>query len=166
MGHCGRRCVQTGVRAKDELRGLPPRVWHDRDEVGTLAAARYLAECTAPTDRVLVATYATEVGVFARRLFAAGQPTFGLGFYTDEPHQHRALDRLATQSVPVVLTSAADEYASDFAPDYPLVARYLENHYAEVGVIDVENKPRFRVLARRDRTPVRTYQRFGLPCFH
>jgi hypothetical protein len=150
---------------RTDLHNLPPRTWTADNAEGVLVAARYVAQCTDPADRLLVAAYAPEIPVFARRGFAAGQGTMSLSFYTSEADQRRALMRLASQSVPIVLADAR-EYEEGFAEDYPLLARYLEEHYRRAGVIDVDGEPRFLVFVDADRTPRGMDPYLGLPCFH
>ena len=150
--------------ARADLAKLPPQVWSAEGVHGTMVASRYLAECTAPADRVLVATYAPEVPVLARRLAAAGQGTFGLTFYESEAQQDEAVARLSRQSVPVVL-GAFEDFEGEFADDYRRVYQYVAAHYRDAGVIAVDGRPRFRVLVASDRTPVRSDPVFGLPCF-
>lgn len=150
------------VRA--ELGRLPPVVWADSDATGTLRAARYVAECTAPDDYLLVAGHYQEIPVFARRRFAAGQPTVSLSFYTSEGDQRRALTRLERQSVPIVLADAED-FEEGFASDYPLLAQHLAGAYRETGTIAVDDEPRFRVFVDAHRQPTGVDPHLGLPCF-
>ena len=150
--------------ARADLRKLPPDTWVNVGADGTLAASRYLAECTAPDDRVLLATYAPEIPVFARRLVAAGQGTFGLTFYESEPQQYEAVARLERQSVPIVI-GAYEDFEGEFADDYRVVHRYVAAHYRDAGMIPVDGHPRFRILVTVDREPVRTDPVLGLPCF-
>jgi hypothetical protein len=150
--------------ARADLAKLPPSVWSAEGVHGTMVASRYLAECTTPEDRVLMATYAPEVPVLARRLVAAGQGTFGLTFYESEAQQDEAVARMARQSVPLVL-GAFDDFEGEFADDYRRVYRYVAEHYRDVGVIPVDGRARFRVLAAVDRAPTGSDPVFGLPCF-
>jgi hypothetical protein len=150
------------VRA--DLGRLPPVAWSDEDAVGTLSAARYVAECTAPDDYLLVAGHYQEIPVFARRRFAAGQPTVSLSFYTSEGDQRRALARLERQSVPIVLADA-EEFEEGFVSDYPLLAQHLADAYRETGTIAVDDEPRFRVFVDAHRQPTRVDPHLGLPCF-
>jgi hypothetical protein len=143
---------------------LPPEVWTDALSQGTLVAARYLAECTGPDDRVLLATYAPQVPVFARRRFAAGQGTFGLAFYESEAQQREAVARLQQQSVPVVIGSYED-FEGEFVGDYRHVYRYVSERYDEAGVLHADGRPLYRVFVARDREPRRIHPELGLPCF-
>lgn len=148
---------------RDELARVPPAVWTDADAVGTLRAARYVAECTGPDDRVLGIGPVHEIHVFARRRFAAGQAMFKLSLYTSEAFQRRALERLSRESVPVVIADI--EELGYFDEQYPLVSRYLAARYRDAGVITVDDRPRFRVLVAVDRKAARMDARLGLPCF-
>jgi hypothetical protein len=103
------------------------------------------------------------VPVYARRLFAGGQAMFKLSLYTSEGFQRRALDRLARESVPVVLADPEElEHLEDL---YPLVAAHLGRRYLDVGTIEVDDEPRFRVFVDRARRSVRVDPDLGLPCF-
>lgn len=148
---------------RGELRGMPPLAWSDAAAQGTLVAARYVAECTRSTDRLLGIGPVHEIHVFARRRFAAGQALFKLSLYTSIADQRRALDRLRTQSVPIVIADAGEYgYFDDL---YPFIAEHLMQRYRDAGSIDVEGRPRFRVLVAADREPTRADPVLGLPCF-
>jgi hypothetical protein len=150
----------AGVR--ENLLRQPPDDWTGFDTDGTLVAARYLAQCTAPDDYVLVAAEASEIPVYARRRFAAGQGTVALGLYASDDEQERAVARFASQSVPIVLVNH-ERRDVDFSRPYPKLARYLETHYVEAGHLDAGMK--FVVLVDADRTPTRRDPHHGLPCF-
>jgi hypothetical protein len=148
---------------RDELGRLPPSAWKDGDAHGMLVAARYVSECTAPTDRLLIIGPVHEIPVFAKRRFAGGQAMFKLSLYTSEAFQRRALVRLAHESVPMAIADAAE--FGEFTALYPLVARHLAEHYREAGSILVDGTPRFKIFAASDRQPTRMYSPLGLPCF-
>jgi hypothetical protein len=143
------------------LRALPapdPKITE-----GPLAASRYLSACTLPNDRVLMGVYADEIPYFARRLVAAGQGYFALGFLRSETDQRLALERLRHQSVPIVIT--AFDYEGEIARNYPIVARHISSRYREVGVITAAGRPYVRVFADIMRPPTSTDPMSGLPCF-
>jgi hypothetical protein len=172
-GDVGRHLDQSGLTqswaktaeryaaVSDSLRRLPPKDWSalERDE-SLPQAARYVAECTTPDDYLLVAAEAPEIHVFAHRRFAAGQAALAMGLYTSQDDQRRALERLSGQSVPIVLADAS-RFQSEFIWTYPLLARYISDHYREVGTID----DRFLVFVDASRTPRRVDPFSGLPCF-
>jgi hypothetical protein len=147
---------------RDNLRRQPPADWSTFTARGTLIAARYLAQCTSPDDYVLVAAEAPEIPVYARRRFAAGQGTVALSLYTSEANQRRAVARLMSQSVPIILVNA-NRMDLDFVEAYPLIARYVADHYRQAGTIDAGMQ--FVVYVRADRQPRRVDPHLGLPCF-
>ena len=149
---------------RSDLLQLPPATWRPDAAEGTLTAARYIAECTSPTDRLLVGAYAPEVGFFARRRFAGGQSTVSLSLYTSDVDQRQTLARLKRQSVPIILADAR-EFEEGFASDYPLLAQHLADEYREAGTIVVDEEPRFRVFVDADRQPSGVDAYLGLPCF-
>ena len=146
---------------RDGLERLPPDHWPAGD-VGRVEAERYLAACTAPDDRVLLAVHAPEIPVFARRLFAGGD-MLSLGFGTLEPEQRQFLERLRAQSVPVML--ASEDMEDAFVTDYPLLAAYAATHYREAGTIRRTDSAKFRVFVEVDRRIVRQDPLSGLPCY-
>lgn len=145
------------------LQQMPPQQWSEELAEGRIRASQYLAMCTDPADRVLVAAYAPEVLVLANRGFAGGQPTVSLGFYVSEAEQRVTLARWQQQSVPIVL--APEGYESEFVTDYPLLAAHVADHYREAGVIALGEGAQFRVLVENTQRMHRIDPRFGLPCF-
>ena len=150
------------VRA--DLMRLPPTTWKPEATQGTLIAARYIADCTRPTDYVMVAANAPEVLAFARRRFAGGQPTVSMSFYTSDADQRRTLGRLKGQSVPIILVDAR-EFEDAFVSDYPLLAQHVFDAYRDAGTIVIDGAPRFRVFVESDREPSSMDAYSGLPCF-
>jgi hypothetical protein len=151
------------ARVRENLMGQPPVDWTDVDARGTLIAARYVAECTSPDDYLLVAAELPEIAVFARRRFAAGQGTVALGFYSSLADQRRALARLASQSVPIVLANAR-HFEADFVYTYPLLWRHVADHYRKAGTIEAGDL-RLLVFVEANRQPRRMDPHLGLPCF-
>lgn len=145
------------------LRDQPPVTWTVKPRDGSMAIARYLAECTAPDDRVLVAINADEIPYFATRRFAGGQGSFYSNLLKSDDDQRLVLQRLAGQSVPVVVSHP--NYHDEFAVNYPLVAQYIAAGYRDVGVIDYDEKPVLRVFVESARTPIRVDPVLGYPCF-
>ncbi len=161
MTHSWERAAERFMAVSDSLRRLPPKDWRGFEREQWLPqAARYIAECTTPDDYLLVAAEAPEIHVFAHRRFAAGQAALAMGLYTSQDDQRRALARLSGQSVPIVLADAS-RFQSEFIWTYPLLARYISDHYREAGTID----DRFLVFVDANRTPRRADPLSGLPCF-
>jgi hypothetical protein len=57
----------------------------------------YLAHCTGPDDRILVAGFGPEIPVLAHRPFAARLPTWIAGYYEDSADVNRALVQLGRE---------------------------------------------------------------------
>ena len=147
----------------DSLRAEPPVTWTEKPVERSIAVSRYLAECTAPEDRVLLATFADEIAYFARRRFAGGQRRFTSNVLTSEADQRNVLRRMARQSVPVVVTDM--NYEHEFVIDYPLVAKHIESHYRRAGDVKTESEAVLHVWVEKTRPPVRTDPVLGFPCF-
>jgi hypothetical protein len=155
------RAASRFAELRSNLRRLPPVDWSEfRNDSSLPQAARYVAECTSPDDYLMVAAEAPEIYVFAHRRFAAGQGALSMGLYTSQADQRRALAKLSGQSVPIVLAEAS-RYKSEFIWTYPLLARYIDEHYRQAGMID----GRFLVFVESNRPPRRVDPYSGLPCF-
>ena len=163
LGLSSATATERFTQVRRELRALPPRDWTNETPSGTLVAARYLAECTTPDDYVLVGTFAEQVTYFAGRRFAGGQTYFAFSFLTTEADQRLVLQRLARQSVPIVL--GPFDYDAQIVKNYPLLAQHIATRYHEVGMIDYEGQPWVRVFVENDRPPTRTDPVLGFPCF-
>jgi hypothetical protein len=119
---------------------------------------RYLHDCTAPGDRVLV-TGSTpyHVGYYIERAVAGGQLFWHHGWRTGTDHQRQALDLLQRQSVPFAF-STHDPVLADFR-EYPQIHEYLTMHYTAI------EGSGGRLLVDTRRQPARQYGQLGFPCF-
>jgi hypothetical protein len=151
--------VRQGFRVSQELAGLPEGLRHSGAASPSGRAAAYLHDCTAPSDRIMVVSYAPEVGGLSGRLFAGGRATFLPGFYEDERYSSFLMARLRRESVPVVLAEDEPYYAA-----YPLLGPYLREAYEERGRVEIDGGRSLRVLARRGLSG-RPYGSAMLPCF-
>lgn len=166
-GGLSRSRDQAAYRAaavREELRSLPPETWQGLEVTGTLKLVRYVSECTRAEDHLLVAGYAPEISVLARRPFAAGQSKVAFSFYKSVADQRRALKKLERQTVPIVLADYED-FDEAFVTDYPLLWKYVSAHYQRAGIISVDDKQRFIAFTDTRRSPGGTDNTLGLPCF-
>jgi hypothetical protein len=147
------------IRVSLELGGLPEGLRRQDATSPSGRAAAYLHDCTAPSDRIMVVSYAPEVGGLSGRLFGGGRATFLPGFYEDERYSRFLMDRLGRESVPIVLAEDEPYYAA-----YPLLAPYLRDVYVEQGRVEVDGGRTLRVLTKRGLTS-RPYGPAMLPCF-
>lgn len=143
------------LRAPFAPRQLPSRIIQD-----LVPFLEYLRRCTAPDHRLFVAGDAPEIYVFARRLFAGGQPALRAGFFSTIADQRRLVLRMRRQQVPLALVlTEADRTV------FPLVIAELETEFRPLVEIPVEG---------RGNVVVRIHRRFPthgvdpatkLPCF-
>jgi hypothetical protein len=138
-------------------------VWRPNDPA-LKEAVRFVRDCIAPSDRLLVTWFAPDAYFFAERLFAAGLSFFYTGFFTSEAAQRVALSRLATERVPVVLTMA--DYIEGTSPEeWPLIAGYLATEFRLAGRFESEETRGIDVLVARHSAPNGQHGPSGLPCY-
>jgi hypothetical protein len=156
--------VRNTLSTVEDLRHTPQiDVWSPSNPA-LKEATRYIRDCTAPSDRVMVTWFGPEVYFYAERLFAAGQSFFYPGFFVTEEDQRRALSRLAAESVPIVLTHA-ERYQNFFISEYPLIAEHVEQEFPLAGEFGGDGAARIGVRTNRRRPPVRNDPVSGLPCY-
>jgi hypothetical protein len=131
-----------------------------RESPGLGGLVRYVFECTAATDRLLVTWFAPEVFFQAERAFAGGQVYLMPRWHSSPADQRLTIERLERQRVPIVLEKTGEDYASYF----PLVADYLRDRYRSVP-IQGESMRDFRMLVDTRLTPTGTYEPLGTPCY-
>ena len=151
--------VRQGYRVSQQLAGMPDSLRGPDVASPSGRAAFYLHACTRPDDRIMVVTYAPEVGGLSGRRFAGGFPMFRPGFFDGERQSRFLLDRLARQSVPLVLAEEEPYYAG-----FPRLADYLRQSYTEQGRIEIDGGQQLRILAKAG-VPSHPFGLAGLPCF-
>jgi hypothetical protein len=120
----------------------------------------YVGRCTAPHQRLFVAGDAPEIYVFARRLFAGGQPALRNGFFSSIDDQQRLVSRLRTQDVPLALVLTEGD-----ARLFSVVMAELDARFQSVREIVVEGQGIVDVRVNRRATSSRLDDATGLPCF-
>lgn len=137
-----------------------PRYWPAGD---VPEAVSYLATCTAPSDRVLLTWPAPEYYFFAGRGFAAGHAWFlAPHAFVSEQDQRLMLDRLDTQSVPVVLVN--EESYAEFSAALPQISAYLERRYETVGEFTLRAGERITIRWNRAVSVSARYKDGSWPC--
>jgi hypothetical protein len=134
----------------------------DRPELYDLAL--YVNACTLPMDRVLVQAYMPQVLALARRAFAGGHADLRPGFFTSTAAQELTVARLRRQSVPIVLLESG-ESLENFRESFPIVTRYLDEHYRVAATKEFDGRFGTSLLVRRDRQPTGTYAPLDWPCY-
>jgi hypothetical protein len=102
--------------------------------------------------------YATDVIVFAERLFGGRRASFVPGFYADDRYSRETVASLQSTSVPIVLGSNLFDDGQ-----MPVIADYLRSHYEEAGKVRFYESE-LRVLVRRGLAG-QPLGPGGLPCF-
>lgn len=125
--------------------------------------ARYVHDCTAPGDRLLVTWEAPEYYVFSRRAFAGGETLLWPPFRPPHTYEAGVVERLKTQSVPIVLHEAGR--LAEFAEMYPRLIAYLEARYRRAGDRDFGPGHHVLVYVERGREVRGRDREFGWPCF-
>jgi hypothetical protein len=128
----------------------------------TAALVTYLNSCTPADAHVLVTWFAPEVYYFSQRGFAGGMAVVLGRHWSSEPDQHRTIEQLATQNVPVVIVRTGDRFDETF----PRLATYLHERYRNGGMttFGATGLDAYDVLIRRDLGDVSTDPRWMLPC--
>jgi hypothetical protein len=124
----------------------------------------YVRQCTRDDDRLLFVGYQPEVFVLARRGFAGGHLWFFGGQFNAAP-QNQALmvQRLARQSVPLVLIPSANQV--EFRQVYAEVARHVDANYRRMATVGADREA-IDVLVASSRLPAASvHEPTGWPCF-
>ena len=139
--------VLERVHALAKAGGERPWTWYwptgDMPEV-----VHYIAQCTAPSDRILVSWFAPEYYFFSQRGFAAGHSFFAPGSaFATARDDRKMVSRIRGAPVPLVLMSDATRDA--FAASYPKLHAYIERHYDWFGEFPLRDGTRVRLGLRR-----------------
>ena len=120
---------------------------------------RYLRNCTAPGDHLLVTGMTPfQVNYYAQRPFAGGHLYWRTGWRSTPLHEAKSLALLQQQSVPFAV-STRPHLLDDFTR-YPHIRSYLQSNYKEVEGSDG------RILFDARRVPTGRFGKTGMPCFH
>jgi len=151
------------VRVNRWLHLRPIDAWAPEPATGIRALARYVLECTQPTDRLFVTWFAPEIAFYAERGFAGGQVHLLPGWHQSASDQQLTVSRLRRQQVPIVLADAGGDAV--FRRRFSIVHDYVYQHYVVAADSDFGGSRIIRVLVERGRTPARVYQPLALPCY-
>lgn len=144
------------------LGAKPLDYWTNERSTGVPALTRYVAQCLAPDDRLLMVSYTPEVFYFSERLFAGGVNSYNSNGFN--PTSAQILKHLRRQSVPIVIVDEGSREA--FQQDWSDVAHYVASRYHEVSVTGFgDERHAFHVLVDSRRAAIGTERRWNLPCF-
>jgi len=123
--------------------------------------ARYLFECTAETDRVLITSgYRPELYYAAGRGFAAGRLYYLNSLAPSPEFKAFSLDRLRAERVPIALMNPEDR---EFMDEFRGLYQYLQGHYRAAGQVEFWGT-RFDVLVDARIAQTGTWAE-RLPCY-
>jgi hypothetical protein len=142
----------------------PVGSWAAGDSRAAVQLALYVNSCTAPTDRVLVTPYLPPVVGLAERGFAGGHGDLRAGFFATDADQELTIGRLRRQSVPVVIGPPSEDM-EEFVRRLPLVARYLNDEYTNLGDRELGEDVIVQLMVSRKARQVGTFAPLALPCF-
>jgi hypothetical protein len=125
--------------------------------------ARWVNRCTAPGDRLFVIGNMPELYFFSGRLAAGGHMWFVPGYGISQGAQEETLARVRAHHVPLVIADA-ERYDTDYTPEFPIVARYIADHYEPVGTFPLGDTAGLTIRLRRDARWEATDAETGLPC--
>ncbi|OFW51108.1 MAG: hypothetical protein A3G77_15910 [Acidobacteria bacterium RIFCSPLOWO2_12_FULL_68_19] len=147
-----------GFAPRDEVLGLDPAQWHERDVDAVRVLLRYIRDCTAPGDRVLVTGQTPfQVGYYVERSVAGGHVFWHDGWRSDARQEQQLLELLGRQSVPFAY-STHDPVLDDLKR-YPRIHEHFRQHYVEL------EGSRGLVLVDARRRPTGQFGGFSFPCF-
>jgi hypothetical protein len=147
-----------GFAPLDEVRSLDRSNWNDQEVHTVEVLLRYIHDCTAPGDRVLVTGQTPfQVGYYLERPIAGGHLFWHEGFRSDPVRERQSLELLQRQSVPFAY-STHDPVFDDFKR-YPRTLEYLRRHYVEL------EGSRGLVLVDTRRQATGMFEHLGFPCF-
>ena len=129
-----------------------------------IGLVEYLRRCTQPEDRLFAAWFVPELYFFSGRAFAGGMvATFG-DHWSEPAYQRRIVEKLRTESVPLVLAREGDE---SFSRGYPIVIDYLRANYREAGssAFGATDGGRYTVFTQIDRAATGIDATTSMPCF-
>ena len=152
-----------------QLHRRPIDEWAPPGSTGFRALTRYVFDCTAPSDRLLVTTFAPELFFYAERGFAGGQVSFfrdvsKSGWHSSPAEQRLTVERMQGQSVPIIL--GRRDHQDEFSRDYPLVHDHVQTRYTLAAESTFgEDESNFLVFVDRRLEPYADHPDLGLPCY-
>ncbi len=154
------------TRVTRGLHTSPPlEAWAPEGVEGGRALARYVNECTASTDRLLVLAYQPQFYYYTDRGLGTRYLIVRAGWWASDDDQRRAVDMLQARSVPIVLWD--QKSYGEVEENFRILTRFLEERYflvREDGFGD-DSGFTWRVLVNREAVPVCAHPGLGLPCF-
>ena len=145
------------------LRERPIDWWAPPGSIGLRPLARYVLDCTAPSDRILVTWFSPDVSYYAERGFAGGQVTLQGGYSSSVADQRLTIERMQQQSVPIIL--GRRDLFDDFRQRFPIIHDYVDTRYRLAAESTFGGEQSFLIFVDAQRSPVAQHPDLGLPCY-
>jgi hypothetical protein len=145
------------------LRASPPSAfWTGHTGPVSIRLAKYVRRCTAPSDRLLLLWFAPEIHADADRLMAGRHLYYFAAFRDIDDEQRRELEKVTRSAPPIILANRNNYEAAVMA--FPALMQYIEREYGPAASFD-EDGDRYRILVRRESSPLGMDADTGWPCF-
>lgn len=155
----------TSERARQFSTRPPIDFYAPKDSKGDKALIRFLYECTKPEDRIFVTSDVYTIPYYTQRR-VVGHVFWANGFMANPAFEDRMIALMERDPVPFVF-GVGGERPLDNLSFHPRVRDYVDRRFTERHAI-LQDSLTGRVLwlfVDGRRTPVRTYEQLGLPCF-
>ena len=124
---------------------------------------RYVRDCTAQNEPLLVLWYAPDLYYYSDRPFAGRLPFYMEGYWSSERLERQNID-VIERDRPAIALIESDREVTDLYT-YPHLSAYLAESYHQIGTLSSEEDRTIRVLARNDRIPASIDPGSGWPCY-
>ena len=151
---------QLGSTAR-QLSMRPIDAWAPSGTHGIRPLARYVLECTQPTDRVLAGEFLPELFFFSERGFAGGQVYFLSGWHSTLEEQRLTVTRMEHQRVPIVVLESPESVLANFF----VVGDHLKAHYKTVAKSAFGGEQEYTVMVDSRLPAGSHYEPLDLPCY-
>src|SRR5688572_284670 len=126
-------------------------------------AVRYVSQCTAPTDRILITWFAPEYYFFSQRGFAAGHAMFSsAAAFATAKDDDKMVARIRSERVPLVFRNEGSQ--DGFARAHPKLNAFIDDHYTWFDQVSLRDGSVVRMGVRRDLQSNTPYQGRTWPC--
>jgi hypothetical protein len=155
--------VRHFPRIAQQLLTTPPI-----DAVGSVGrvkykAVRYVRDCTAEREPLLVLWFAPDLYYYSNRPFAGRLGFYMEGYWTSERSESLNI-AVIERDRPTIALIESDREVTDLYT-YPRLLSYLADFYHPLGVLSSNDDRTIRVLARNDRSPTSIDSESGWPCY-
>lgn len=149
--------------AWQQLLTTPPVDAWRRTGTPKYRAVRYVRECTAPDEPLLVLWFAPDLLYYADRPFAGRLGFYMEGYWTSDSDERQNIALLEREQ-PVLALLETDREVTDLYT-YPRLVEYLAQSYHRIGQIHASDGRSIEILARNDRRPLSSYGESQWPCY-